>query len=110
MTTSAPPTDVLHSALAIVAPGTPLRDGIERIVRAKMAALLILDDGPEVLAICSGGVLPDAPVSPPRPNQPAQMDGPVSPHPGPQRLSGAHRDLPPEPPVPPSPRRARPRP
>ena len=39
MTTSGPPTDALHEALALVAPGTPLRDGIERIVRAKMGAL-----------------------------------------------------------------------
>ena len=44
--------DALHAALAAVAPGTPLRDGLDRVVRAKMGALVVLGDGPDVLAIC----------------------------------------------------------
>jgi len=100
MTTSAPPTDVLHSALAIVAPGTPLRDGIERIVRAKMGALLILDDGPEVLAICSGGFLLDAPFSPQRLSELAKMDGAIILDSRAQRLSRANVHLVPDPSVP----------
>ena len=58
-------------------PGTPLRDGIERIVRAKMGALLVLGDGPDVLAICSGGFLLDAPFSPQRLSELAKMDGAI---------------------------------
>jgi DNA integrity scanning protein DisA with diadenylate cyclase activity len=77
MTTPGPPTDALHGALATIAPGTPLRDGIERIVRAKMGALLILGDGPDVLAICSGGFLLDAPFSPQRLSELAKMDGAI---------------------------------
>src|SRR3954468_330700 len=100
MTRSGPPTDVLHSALAIVAPGTPLRDGIERIVRAKMGALLILDDGPEVLAICSGGFLLDAPFSPQRLSELAKMDGAIILDSRAQRLSRANVHLVPDPSVP----------
>ena len=36
--------DELRNALARVAPGTPLRDGIDRVVRAKAGALLVIDD------------------------------------------------------------------
>jgi len=100
MTGSGPPTEVLHSALAIVAPGTPLRDGIERIVRAKMGALLILDDGPEVLAICSGGFLLDAPFSPQRLSELAKMDGAIILDSRAQRLSRANVHLVPDPSVP----------
>jgi diadenylate cyclase len=48
---------VVRQALAAVAPGTPLRDGLDRVVRAKMGALVVVGDGPDVLAICSGGFL-----------------------------------------------------
>jgi diadenylate cyclase len=58
--------EAMRNALARVAPGTPLRDGIDRIVRAKAGALLVLNDEPDVLAICSGGFLVDAPFSPQR--------------------------------------------
>ena len=100
MTTSGPPVDALHEALAVVAPGTPLRDGIERIVRAKMGALLILDDGPEVMAICSGGFLLDAPFSPQRLSELAKMDGAIILGSHGQRLSRANVHLVPDPSVP----------
>jgi hypothetical protein len=37
-----------------------LREGLDRIVKAKMGALVAVGDGPEVLNICSGGFLLDA--------------------------------------------------
>ena len=67
----------LLEALARVAPGTPLRDGLERIVRAKMGALLVLADDPAVLEICSGGFLLDAPFSPQKLSELAKMDGAI---------------------------------
>ena len=100
MTTSGPPSDVLHGALATVAPGTPLRDGIERIVRAKMGALLVLGDGPDVLAICSGGFLLDAPFSPQRLSELAKMDGAIILGSRGQRLARANVHLVPDPSVP----------
>ena len=100
MTTAGPPTDALHEALATVAPGTPLRDGIERIVRAKMGALLILGDGPDVLAICTGGFLLDAPFSPQRLSELAKMDGAIILGSRGQRLARANVHLVPDPSVP----------
>jgi phosphoglycolate phosphatase len=44
-----PAADALHAALALVAPGRPLRDGLDRVVRAKMGALVVIGDGPDVL-------------------------------------------------------------
>jgi diadenylate cyclase len=77
MTILGPAADALHAALAAVAPGTPLRDGLDRVVRAKMGALVVLGDGPDVLAICSGGFLLDAPYSPQRLSELAKMDGAI---------------------------------
>jgi diadenylate cyclase len=67
----------LHAALAQVAPGKPLREGLDRIVKAKMGALVVVGDGPEVLNICSGGFLLDAAFSPQRLSELAKMDGAI---------------------------------
>ena len=71
------PSDDLHAALAKVAPGTALREGLDRIVRAKMGALLVLGDFPVVLNICSGGFLLDSAYSPQRLSELAKMDGAI---------------------------------
>ena len=57
---------MLLEALASVAPGKPLREGLDRILQAEMGALVVVGDGPEVLNICSGGFLLDAAFSPQR--------------------------------------------
>jgi diadenylate cyclase len=69
--------EILHAALAKVAPGTALREGLDRIVRAKMGALLVLGDFPAVLNICSGGFLLDSAFSPQRLSELAKMDGAI---------------------------------
>ena len=68
---------VLRAALAQVAPGRMLRDGIDRILQAGMGGLLIIGDGPEVLNICSGGFLLDTAFSPQRLSELAKMDGAI---------------------------------
>ena len=73
----APRRNALHRALTEVAPGKPLREGLDRIVRAKMGALVVVGDGPEVLSICSGGFLLDAAFSPQRLSELAKMDGAI---------------------------------
>src|SRR5436189_5978198 len=65
-------------ALAAVAPGRPLREGLDRILQANMGALIVAGDGPEVLAICSGGILPGAESSPQRLSERAQLDGAIA--------------------------------
>jgi len=69
--------EVLYSALRLVAPGTPLREGIDRILQAKMGALIVVGDGPAVLNICSGGFLLDAEFTPQRLSELAKMDGAI---------------------------------
>src|SRR5580765_7817983 len=67
----------LLDALAVVAPGRPLREGLDRILQAGMGALIVVGDGPEVLNICSGGFLLDAAFSPQRLSELAKMDGAI---------------------------------
>ncbi len=69
--------EVLYAALRLVAPGTPLREGIDRILQAKMGALIVVGDGPAVLNICSGGFLLDAEFTPQRLSELAKMDGAI---------------------------------
>src|SRR3954454_24750625 len=67
----------MTNALAAVAPGTPLREGLDRILQANMGALIVVGNGPEVLNICSGGFLLDAAFTPQRLSELAKMDGAI---------------------------------
>src|SRR4051794_17425215 len=67
--------EAMLSALRLVAPGRPLREGLDRILQAKMGALIIIGDGPDVLSLCSGGFLVDAEFTPQRLSELAKMDG-----------------------------------
>ncbi|HEX9548035.1 MAG TPA: diadenylate cyclase, partial [Acidimicrobiales bacterium] len=69
------PSAAMMEALAAVAPGRPLREGLDRILQASMGALIVVGDGPDVLNICSGGLLLDAEFSPQRLSELAKMDG-----------------------------------
>jgi diadenylate cyclase len=90
----------LLSALASVAPGTPLREGLDRILQASMGALIVVGDGPEVLNICSGGFLLDAAFSPQRLSELAKMDGAIILAPDASRIARANVHLVPNPNVP----------
>ena len=92
--------EAMRNALARVAPGMPLRDGIDRVVRAKAGALLVLSDEPDVLAICSGGFLVDAPYSPQRLSELAKMDGAIIISSEGGRIARANVHLVPDPTVP----------
>ncbi|HWL45296.1 MAG TPA: DNA integrity scanning diadenylate cyclase DisA [Ilumatobacter sp.] len=92
--------EAMRNALAQVAPGNPLREGIDRIVRSKAGALLVLSDAPEVLAICSGGFLVDAPFSPQRLSELAKMDGAIVISVDGSRIARANVHLVPDPTVP----------
>ncbi len=92
--------EAMRDALARVAPGTPLRDGIDRVVRSKAGALLVLSDGADVLSICSGGFLVDAPYSPQRLSELAKMDGAIILSSDGGRIARANVHLVPDPSVP----------
>lgn len=90
----------MQESLAKVAPGTLLREGLDRIVKAKMGALLVVGDGPEVLSICSGGFLLDAQYSPQRLSELAKMDGAIILATDASRIARANVHLVPSPNVP----------
>jgi len=87
----------LIDALAAVAPGQPLREGLDRILLANKGALIVVGDGPEVLAICSGGFLLDAEFSPQRLSELAKMDGAIILAPAASRIARANVHLVPNP-------------
>ncbi len=66
-----------RGALAVVAPGTALRDGLERIVRGNTGALIVLGADPVVDEICSGGFELDTEFSATRLRELAKMDGAI---------------------------------
>jgi diadenylate cyclase len=67
----------LIEALGLVAPGRPLREGLDRILQADRGALVVVGDDPGVLSICTGGFLLDAEFSPQRLSELAKMDGAI---------------------------------
>jgi len=71
------PEELLRATLAAVAPGTELRDGLERILRGRTGALIVLGFDPVVEAICSGGFVLDVPFSATRLRELSKMDGAV---------------------------------
>ena len=90
----------MMEALAAVAPGRPLREGLDRILQANMGALIVVGDGPEVLSICSGGFLLDAEFSPQRLSELAKMDGAIILASDASRIARANVHLVPSPNVP----------
>jgi len=87
-------------ALRLVAPGTQLREGLDRILQARMGALIVVGDGPEVLSVCSGGFLLDAEFTPQRLSELAKMDGAIILAADTSRVARANVHLVPDPDVP----------
>jgi len=69
--------DPLRATLALVAPGTALRDGLERILRGNTGALIVLGYDETVESICTGGFSLDVEFSAPRLRELCKMDGAV---------------------------------
>ena len=67
----------LRATLAGVAPGTPLRDGLERILRGRTGGLLVLGSDKTVDAISTGGFSLDIPFSSTGLRELAKMDGAI---------------------------------
>lgn len=65
----------LLKVLRTVAPGTPLREGLENILRAKSGGLIIIGDSPEVADITEGGFDINADFTPANLYELAKMDG-----------------------------------
>lgn len=67
----------LLKVLKTVAPGTPLREGLENILRAKTGALIVITDSPEIQEISEGGFQVNADFTPANLYELAKMDGAI---------------------------------
>ncbi|WP_343602705.1 DNA integrity scanning diadenylate cyclase DisA [Mycobacterium sp.] len=71
------PRPTLRDAVGRLAPGTGLRDGLERILRGRTGALIVLGYDERVEAICDGGFSLDVRYAPTRLRELCKMDGAV---------------------------------
>ncbi|MDA3624762.1 DNA integrity scanning diadenylate cyclase DisA [Saccharopolyspora oryzae] len=69
--------EALRATLARLAPGTDLRDGLERILRGRTGGLIVLGYDPAVEALCDGGFHLDIEFSATRLRELSKMDGAV---------------------------------
>src|ERR1700731_4943275 len=67
----------LREAVARLAPGTAVRDGLERILRGRTGSLVVLGHDDSVEAICDGGFSLDVRYAPTRLRELCKMDGAV---------------------------------
>lgn len=69
--------ELYRSTLAVLAPGTELRDGLERILRGNTGALIVLGHDRTVEQLCTGGFPLDIEFSATRLRELAKMDGAI---------------------------------
>ncbi|GII52480.1 DNA integrity scanning protein DisA [Planotetraspora thailandica] len=89
-----------RAALAAVAPGTALRDGLERILRGHTGGLIVLGYNDSVEEICTGGFTLDVDFAPTRLRELAKMDGAIVLDSGELRIVRAAVHLVPDPTIP----------
>ena len=71
-------TAAVRSYLAAIAPGTVLRDGLDRIVNGRTGALVVLGENERLKALCTGGFSIDAPLTATSLRELAKMDGAIT--------------------------------
>ncbi len=69
--------ELLRATLAAVAPGTELREGLERILRGNTGALIVFGNDKSVEPLCTGGFELDVEFSATRLRELAKMDGAI---------------------------------
>ncbi len=67
----------MNDLLRMVAPGTPFRDGLENVLRAKTGALIVVGYSPEVMEVVDGGFSINSDFSPSYLYELAKMDGAI---------------------------------
>jgi len=67
----------LRATLASIAPGTTLRDGLERVLRGRTGALIVLGNDKTVESISTGGFTLDVPFTATGLRELAKMDGAI---------------------------------
>lgn len=92
--------DALRTTLARVAPGTALRDGLERILRGNTGGLVVFGYDKTVESLCSGGIPLDVEFSSTRLRELAKMDGGIVLSSDGSRIMRANVHLVPDPAIP----------
>jgi diadenylate cyclase len=87
----------LVKALEMVAPGTPLREGIDNIVHARTGGLIVVGDTEELAFLLSGGIKLDVDYTPQLLYQVAKMDGAIILNVNATKLAWANVQLTPDP-------------
>lgn len=65
------------SIIKSLAPGMPLREGLENILRAKMGALVVVGDSPSIMDLVDGGFILNCDYTPSAFYELAKMDGAI---------------------------------
>lgn len=94
------PSELLRTTLARLAPGTALRDGLERILRGRTGGLIVLGNDERVEAVCDGGFRLDVEFSATRLRELSKMDGAVVLSTDASRILRANVQLVPDPKIP----------
>lgn len=69
--------DDIIETLKLISPGTPIRAGLENILKAKTGGLIVIGDSKEVLDLVDGGFNIDEEYTPSRLYELAKMDGAI---------------------------------
>jgi diadenylate cyclase len=92
--------DGLQGCLSMVAPGTPLREGLESVLKAKTGGLIVISDSKEVMSLVDGGFHVDTDFSPAYLYELAKMDGAIILTRDSKRILYANTQLIPDPSIP----------
>ncbi|MFR6291765.1 MAG: DNA integrity scanning diadenylate cyclase DisA [Peptococcaceae bacterium] len=90
----------LINLLKKTAPGTPLREGLDNVLRAKTGGLIVLTDDPSINDLVTGGFVIDCPYSPASLYELAKMDGAIILNKDATKILRANAHLNPDPSVP----------
>src|SRR4051812_26054384 len=90
----------LLSAIARIAPGTPLRQGIDDIIRAREGALIVIGEPSELSFMFSGGIRLDQAFTPQLLYELAKMDGAIIVNGAIAKIAQANVQLMPDPTIP----------
>ena len=69
--------ELITEVLKMIAPGTPIRDGLENILKAKTGALIVIGETKDLLELVDGGFRLDIDYTSSRLYELAKMDGAI---------------------------------
>src|SRR5919201_4845836 len=90
----------LLTAISRIAPGTPLRQGIDDIIRAREGALIVIGEPSELAFLFSGGIRLEQEFTPQLLYELAKMDGAIIVNTGIAKITHANVQLMPDPTIP----------